>query len=113
MHELSLAMSLVDLAAEEGRREQGAVRAVHLRIGDLVGIEPGMLRHAFGLAANGTPIEGSTLVIETVPAMIFCRGCNKTEPLRSQQWFGCSVCGAPSAEITQGREFELAALEIE
>jgi hydrogenase nickel incorporation protein HypA/HybF len=113
MHELSVAMSLVDLAMAESRREGGAVRAVHLRIGDLVGIEQGMLRHAFGLAASGTPVEGSELIIELVPAMVFCRVCNAAAPLQSKQWFGCSVCGEPSAEITQGREFELAALELE
>jgi hydrogenase nickel incorporation protein HypA/HybF len=40
MHELSIAMSIVDMAQEEAERHGGAqVQAVHLKLGRLTGVE--------------------------------------------------------------------------
>ena len=113
MHELSVAMSLVDIALEEGRRDGGRVRALHLRIGQLVGVMPEILINAFTLASHGTDLEGVTLEIEEVPAMVNCPRCGGPRPLISTQAVGCGECGFPVGDFTQGREFELAALEIE
>ena len=38
MHELSIAMSIVELAQEEGERRGARVNAVHLKLGALSGV---------------------------------------------------------------------------
>lgn len=113
MHELSLAMSIVDIACEEAEREGGRVRAVHLRIGAMVGVVADILHSSFEMAAHGTQVEGATLVIEKVPAMIHCQGCDGPRLIASLQWLACPDCGTPSAMVTQGREFEMTAMEID
>jgi hydrogenase nickel incorporation protein HypA/HybF len=113
MHELSVAMSLIDLAHEESEQYRGRIRVLHLRIGEMVGIVPDILLSVFRMATMGTDLEGAEIEIERVPAMIFCSRCNGPRRLRSLQWFGCRDCGTLSGDITQGREFELAALEID
>ncbi len=65
MHELSIAMSLVDLACEEKqRRDLPEVHAVRLRLGARSGVVKEALTFSFDLAAAGTCIEGATLKIE-------------------------------------------------
>jgi hydrogenase nickel incorporation protein HypA/HybF len=68
MHELSIAMSLVDIACEEKqRRDLPEVHAVRLRLGVRSGIVSAALAFSFDLAATGTCIEGAALKIEETP----------------------------------------------
>ena len=56
MHELSIALSILDLAAEEAERHGGRVAAVHLRLGPLAGVVKDALVSAYDLAREGTPL---------------------------------------------------------
>jgi hydrogenase nickel incorporation protein HypA/HybF len=113
MHELSIALSVVDLAQEEAGRHGGRVCAVHLRIGALAGVAPEALHASYQMACAETPLEGSRLLIEEVPVVVFCEKCNAERTLESLQSFCCPQCGAPASRIERGRELELVALEIE
>jgi hydrogenase nickel incorporation protein HypA/HybF len=113
MHELSIALSVVDLAREEAGRHGGRVCAVHLRIGALAGVAPEALFASYEMACAETPLEGSRLVIEEVPVVVYCERCEAHRPLESLQSFSCPECGTPVSRIEQGRELELVALEIE
>ena len=113
MHELSIAMSIVDLAEEEARLRNARVAAVHLRLGQLSGVVKDALLSCYGMACAGTPLEGSELLIEEVPVEIFCIACQAARVLSSTQWFCCPECGTPSAAVVHGKELEVCALEIE
>ena len=68
MHELSIAMSILDIAQEEAdRRSNPRVEAIHLKIGTLSGVVKEALLAAYELAAEQTPFAQSRLVIEEVP----------------------------------------------
>jgi hydrogenase nickel incorporation protein HypA/HybF len=113
MHELSIAISLIE-AAEEEAAKHGAtgVTAVHLRLGALSGVLKEALLFSYGLATEGTSLEGSQLIVEEVPVLVFCPGCRERRPIRSLQSFCCATCGAPGTEIVQGRELDVVGLEI-
>jgi hydrogenase nickel incorporation protein HypA/HybF len=113
MHELSIAVSLVEAAEEEAtKRGATGVSAVHLRLGPLSGVEKESLLFSYGLAIEGTPLEGSRLLIEDSPVMVFCTACQTCRPIRSLQSFCCSTCDTPATDVVQGRELEVVALEI-
>jgi hydrogenase nickel incorporation protein HypA/HybF len=112
MHELSIAMSIVEGAQEEAARHGCRVTAVHLRIGQLSGVDKDALLFAFGLACEDTVLAGSRLLIEEIPVIIFCSQCAAKRKLPSIQSFSCPMCGAPAAEVVEGRELELVALEL-
>lgn len=113
MHELSIAMSIVDMATEEVIRLGAArVDAVHLRLGRLSGVVPRALRASFEMATEDTVLAGSRLVIEEIPILVYCGLCDATLPVSSMQAFSCSVCGTPTGDVRQGRELEVTALEI-
>jgi hydrogenase nickel incorporation protein HypA/HybF len=68
VHELSIAMSLVELACEEKERRQlPQVQAVHLRLGLLSGVVREALVFSFDVASEGTSIEGAALKVEEMP----------------------------------------------
>ncbi len=112
MHELSIAMSIIELAEEEAARRGVQVEAVHLRLGALSGVVKDALLSCYEMVCEGTPLQGSRLLVEDVPVVIFCTTCKAQRPLSSVQLFRCPECGTPSAEIVQGKELEVFALEI-
>lgn len=113
MHELSIALSMIDLAAEEAQRQGGGrVVALHLRLGPLSGVIPDALHGAWALACEGTSLAGSRLVIEEVAIVIDCPSCRRQRPVRSVQELVCSVCGSVGTNVVSGREMDLVALEL-
>jgi hydrogenase nickel incorporation protein HypA/HybF len=112
MHELSIAVGLIDLAAEEAVRQGNArVATVYLRIGPLAGVVSDALRFSFDLAAEGTPLEGARLEIEEVPVTIHCARCDRDHLVVDSRRIRCPICGETAA-VVGGRELELTALEV-
>jgi hydrogenase nickel incorporation protein HypA/HybF len=113
MHELSIAMSIVELAEEEAQlRGNVHIQAVHLRLGLLSGVVKDALLSSYEMACESTALEGSRLIIEEIPVEIYCSTCRTQRPVDSIQYFCCAECGTPSAEVTRGKELEVFALEI-
>jgi hydrogenase nickel incorporation protein HypA/HybF len=113
MHELSIAMSIVELAEEEAECRGVQVKAVHLKLGVLSGVVKEALLSCYEMACEGTALQGSRLLVEDVPVVIFCPRCRAQRPLSSMQLVCCSECGTPCSEIVQGKELEVVALEIQ
>jgi hydrogenase nickel incorporation protein HypA/HybF len=114
MHELSIAMSMIEMATEEAERRGGvSVCAIHLKLGELSGVVKEALLFSYEVACEGTPLEGSRLVIEEVPVVVYCPACRVETTLASVQQFCCAQCLAPTAEVVKGKELEVVALEIE
>jgi hydrogenase nickel incorporation protein HypA/HybF len=112
MHELSIAMSIVDMAQEEAERRHVAVDAVYLDLGPLSGVVAEALRFSYEMACSGTRLEGSRLVIQEVPIEVFCPACKTQKILPSMQWFCCPECGTPTGDVIHGRELIITALEV-
>lgn len=113
MHELSIAMSIVELAEEEAQQRNAQVTAVHLKLGALSGVVKEALCFSYEMACEGSPLKGSHLVVEEVPVIVFCPKCQTQRPISSIQLFCCAECGTPTSKIVQGKELEVVALEIE
>ncbi|MBA2732572.1 MAG: hydrogenase maturation nickel metallochaperone HypA [Acidobacteria bacterium] len=114
MHELSIAMSMIEMATEEAAKRGGVqVNAVHLKLGPLSGVVKEALLFSYEVACQGTPLEGSQLIIEDVPVVVYCPTCQAERSPASLQQFCCSVCDTPTPEVLQGKELEVVALEIQ
>lgn len=110
MHEMSVAMAVVEQVEEAAARTPGAaaVASVRLRIGELAGVVDDALRFSFELACQGTVLEGAELATETVRGRARCGGCG------TEWWTGmppvlcCAACGGVACELLTGRELEIA-----
>lgn len=113
MHELSIAMAIVDAAVEESNRRGGVrVTQVHLKLGCMAGVVKEALLASYEMAADQTVAAGSTLLIEEVPLLAMCPVCREARSVVSPQQLSCSQCGSPVSEIVAGRELEVVAMEI-
>jgi len=114
VHELSIALSIIEGAEEEVVRQGGGrVYAVHLRLGPLAGVVKEALLFSYELACEGTLLEGSRLLIEDVPLRIECPQCRAERAAVSLQRLQCAQCGTPAAGVLHGAELEVSALELQ
>lgn len=113
MHELSIAVSIVDGALEElrARGAKGAT-AIHLRVGRLSGVDPDALLFSYDVAAEETALVNSRLVIERIEVSIFCRQCGAERPTRSFPALVCDACGTLADRVVHGDELEITGMEI-
>ncbi len=112
MHELSIAMSIVEMAEEEALQRGVRVSAVHLKLGALAGVVKDALIFSYEIACQGTTLEGSHLCIQDIPVVAYCPKCLGPQKIESVQWFVCSECKSPVSDVIEGRELQVAALEI-
>ncbi|WP_035352788.1 hydrogenase maturation nickel metallochaperone HypA [Edaphobacter aggregans] len=112
MHELSIAMSIVDLALEEAERREVRIDAVHLELGRLSGVVAEALLFSYEMACSGTQLEGSRLVIKEIPIEVYCPACKTQKILSSMQWFCCPECGTSTSDVIHGKELAITALEV-
>jgi hydrogenase nickel incorporation protein HypA/HybF len=110
MHELSIAESIVGIAARyAGERK---VTRVELKVGHLRQVVPTALTFAFDLLAEGTTVEGAALAIEEIPAVVLCRAC-AAETVVDAFPLACGTCAGLDVEVIRGEELSVDTLELE
>lgn len=113
MHELSIAISMIDQILEESEARGGlTVEAVHLKLGVFSGVDKDAILFSYALACEGTPLQGSRLLIEVIPLLIYCPACMKERAPVSVYQLCCPDCLVPAQDIVTGREIEVGWLEV-
>jgi len=114
MHELSIVASVVESVTESAAAYPGArVLEVRLRVGALASVVVDSLEFCWGIATEGTELEGAKLVVHTVPVVLWCEPCGKASELDGVQSFRCPSCGEATMDLRQGRELEIESIEID
>ena len=113
MHEMSVAIALLERALEEAQRAGlRNVTRVQVELGALQAVEPDLLREAFSAAAIGGPAEGSLLEVTMRPAEARCQACGQAfRP--TYRDYACPACGRAESQVTAGRDLLLLALSGE
>jgi hydrogenase nickel incorporation protein HypA/HybF len=114
MHELSIVEALIDQVGKELERagQPGRVLRLELSIGRLSGVCPESIRFAFGLIAQGTPVENAEVVIEEPKAVCQCHDCSARTEI-DDLVVQCPQCGSGEIVIEGGRELVLQSIEVE
>jgi hydrogenase nickel incorporation protein HypA/HybF len=85
VHELSIALSIIDLAQEQAARRGAKGTTVHLRLGALAGVVKTALVSSYEMACEDTLLQGSQLIVEGNPVVVYCWRCQMRRPLSSIQ----------------------------
>jgi hydrogenase nickel incorporation protein HypA/HybF len=113
MHELSIALSMIEGVLEEVKRQGDVhVEAVHIKLGVFSGVDKNALEFSYGVACEGTLLQGSHLIIEEVPILMHCPTCGDERTVPSLRQLCCPDCQTPADEILRGQELEITALEV-
>ena len=118
MHELSIVASIVDVVVEslaDGPISNYGARVVEvrLRVGALAAVDEQSLHFCYGIATEGTVLEGSRLVVKHLPITLRCGPCGRDVELPGVQSLRCPECGTLGTDVRQGRELEIESIEID
>jgi hydrogenase nickel incorporation protein HypA/HybF len=113
MHEMGIALQIVDIAVASIPPDAGNVRIekVNLKIGKLAAVVPDSLRFCFEVAVKDTPLDGAILAIEELPVVARCKDCDTQWTINSPA-FACPNCSSGALEIISGRELDIESIEV-
>ena len=113
MHEMSLAINIVELVSAKAQAAGGKkVTSVEIEAGKLSGVMVEALVFCFEAAARDTPAEGARLEVREVEGCGSCLGCGHSfvaDSLLAQ----CPQCGGYAVETLQGRELKVLSLTVD
>jgi len=111
MHEYSIVASLIDRVQQEAAVHGSTrVHRLHVKIGELSGVELDLLKTAFDTFRERTICDGAELAIDTVAASWACPSCKR--PVVRGAILRCDRCGRP-ARMIEGDEIILERIEME
>ncbi len=113
MHELSLAVNIVEIAVDEASRAGAkSVREVIIEAGALSGVDAEILRGALSFASKDTILESSVFSIKVPEGKGICSSCGKEFPMQDILTL-CPDCGSPAGKLTAGTKFRVLTISVE
>jgi len=111
MHEYSIVSALLD-RVEDAARQNGAtaVHRIRVQIGELSGVETGLLQEAFSMVRANTVSAAAELEIASIAAQWRCPSCDQI--VAPGQRLSCPACHSP-ARLAAGGEILLERVEME
>jgi hydrogenase nickel insertion protein HypA len=111
MHEYAIVQALLErIEREADARGASQVVRLHVRIGELSGVDAELLATAYGVFREGTICAGAELMIREVPARWACPACERR--IARGEILRCPECGLP-ARLAEGEEIVLDRIEME
>jgi len=112
MHEMSIAMNIVDIACKEAQHAGApSIATIELEVGKLAGVMMDSLNFCYESVCKGTLAENSKLVINEVVGKGHCLKCAAEFEIDSFMAL-CPECESYEVEILQGRELRLKAVTV-
>jgi len=113
MHEMSLAVNIVDLAVDAALREGGSrVSEVEIEIGNMAGVMLDSLDFCLEAASRTTIVEGADFKFIPVSAFAECPSCQNR--FETDSFFpSCPNCGTKGVPVTGGQDLRINSLVIE
>jgi hydrogenase nickel incorporation protein HypA/HybF len=113
MHEVSIALSLLNIAEKYCEREgYKSIESINVKIGKASGVMPEALLFAFDAVKIGTIAEKARLVINEIPVTGFCNNCKKSFSIEEPYVLFCPKCGNASLRLDTGRELDITEMEV-
>jgi len=112
MHELSIVMSIIDIAQQQTIEANATiVDEIELDIGTLSGIEIDSFEFAWKQAVKGTVLAFAEKKVNRIKAKAQCLDCD-AEFYIHQYYDACPVCGEHLLNILQGKELKVKSLVV-
>lgn len=106
MHELSIALSIVEIVEEHARGMESPVSEVELEIGSMSGVVIEALQFALEEAVKGSAMEQAAIKITEVQAIMKCESCGH-EFTPTDVIEPCPECGYPYSDVIRGMEMKV------
>jgi hydrogenase nickel incorporation protein HypA/HybF len=112
MHELSIVMSILEIATREAEKEQAQmIEEIELDIGCLSSIDMDAFDFAWEQAVKDTILEKAGKTINRIMGKAKCCRCETVFPVQNL-YDTCPVCGVSGSIILQGKELRVKSIVI-
>lgn len=113
MHELSIAMSIVDIVLEEASANHAQrISKIEIEIGSQAGVVADALAFAMDEAIKDTLLENAELVYHFIDAVSVCQECcHEFKP--ENLYPTCPLCSSFQTNVIHGKELKVKSIEIE
>jgi len=113
MHEMSIALSIIDIANEEASRANAKkINGIDIEIGSISGVDVSALEFAFDIAIKNTLLENAKRNIISIPAKAECLECKSTFALTAF-YEPCPNCESLTINILQGKELRIKSINVD
>jgi hydrogenase nickel incorporation protein HypA/HybF len=114
LHELSIALEILDIVEKEAVKHGATVvRQVNLKVGDLSGVETESLAFSFDAVKGEKELtRNAVLAIERLPVKIHCTPCDDVFQGAGHLVL-CPQCEGFETKLLQGEELEIEEIEID
>lgn len=113
MHELSIVMSIIEIAESEINKAGGGfAEEIELDIGTLSTVEMEAFDFAWQQGIRGTLLEDVKLQVNRIEGKANCLDCELEFPIVNL-YDSCPVCGGHFNQIIQGKELKVKTIMIE
>lgn len=112
MHEMSIAMSIVDIAiSEAAKADAQTIDEIEIEIGQLAGVMLESLSFCLQAAAKNTLAEPATFTLVTIAGQGHCLACQQDIPINEFP-AQCPICQGFGVSITAGTELKIRSISI-
>ena len=112
MHELSIALGIVELAEKEARKAGGKeIEIIELEIGKLSGVEMEALDFAWPVATKDTMLANAIKKVNNPSGRARCMECNFEFDIENL-YDSCPKCNSYFKDIYQGKELRIKSIVI-
>jgi hydrogenase nickel incorporation protein HypA/HybF len=112
MHELSIVMSIVDIARQEAdKANAAAIEEIEIDIGCLSTIEMNAFEFAWQQAVKETVLANTLKKINRIKGKAVCSGCD-AKFIVENLYDECPACGENFIIITAGKELRVRSLVV-
>jgi len=113
MHELSIAINIINLAEEAARMADAkSIHMIELEIGEFGGIDLDALEFAMDVSVKGTMLAKAKRKYTSVAGVAKCHDCNKEFSIETH-FEACPACKSTRYDIIKGKELLIRSLEID
>jgi len=112
MHELSIVMSIVDIAQQQAAHANAAIiDEIEIDIGCLSTVQIEAFDFAWDQAVKETILEGTVKKINRIKGKARCLDCETSFPLENL-YDACPNCGQHLIDIVEGKELRVRSLIV-
>ncbi len=113
MHELTLALEIVEMVAQETEKHAcSAIREIELEVGVLSGVDAEALEFALSVAVGGTLLEKALIRMVRTQGVGRCTPCDCTFEM-NEVWTPCPICQMPAGQILSGDSLRVVSLMVD
>jgi hydrogenase nickel incorporation protein HypA/HybF len=113
MHELSIAMNIVEIAEKCAEKANaGKINEIEIEVGTLSGVVVEALEFALEVAVRNTTCECAQRIIRHIPARGRCLACSREFDIDSFI-AQCPECGQFNVDLLQGQELRVKSITVD